>query len=59
MELEGRYRVYNPLSTLMVIEGILEETLPGLRVPKKNESVPKFCKKSTFEIGDILLYFTS
>jgi hypothetical protein len=42
MELEDRYRVYNYLSTLRVIDGILEENLPGLRVPKKNESAPRY-----------------
>lgn len=36
-ELEVRYRVYNPVSSLRVIEGKLEETLHFLRVPKNDE----------------------
>ncbi|EFX78649.1 hypothetical protein DAPPUDRAFT_105121 [Daphnia pulex] len=55
MELEDRYGVYNSLSTLRVIEVILEVTLPGLRVPKKNESVALTFKNSPWQNGHKLI----
>jgi hypothetical protein len=63
-----RYRLYNHLSTLRVTEGILEETLPGLGVPKKKESVIFFSflllrQSDLIEVnrnnGNYFYYFTT